>query len=457
MFKKLIIPGVFSLTMGLIGGSYFFKFLHSQEGDRQIAIFQSELKSSDLKQQQVDEILSPRRVFINQHLDINSLLRLYEEDEAVFSVENTSDKFQKIDADLFFLTFKKIDQLINISQSDTDQEKVVKIYNFVKNNSVRTYPLFDYYDDYLSDDLNHNQFFTVYGSGHCSSLAVVFAELAKEYEFESRVWSFNGHVAAEVFYDNEWHFFDPDTLGYFESEDGSIISLDEVKKLASEDKLEKYGDVIASEEDNEILLIDDLQNGNSTILEKLDFYPKEMKLFFDQLYLMSSKGRYITEEGYRQDYEPISYLDEHGKTMANFVRVIPLSNFDSENYIEFDSFFPIVGVFISLPKSFENSDVVPRIKLQSEQIEDDSWIPGEIVLNSDLNRAYIDFSIALRYLENNPSHDFKIEDIEYLVEKYPQAELLVVNAYSYKNADFSIENISEIDDDIFYMNYRSNF
>ena len=49
-----------------------------------------------------------------------------------------------------------------------------------------------------------------YNGALCSQQAIVFGELLKRKGYKIRKVILNGHFCKEVFYDNSWHFYDPD-------------------------------------------------------------------------------------------------------------------------------------------------------------------------------------------------------------------------------------------------------
>lgn len=72
--------------------------------------------------------------------------------------------------------------------------------------------------------------------GICHQQAIAFARLAEEAGIKSRTIWLEGHVVAEVFYEEKWHMFDPDCGVVFE-ENGDVLSYQDV--ISSPEKIEK--------------------------------------------------------------------------------------------------------------------------------------------------------------------------------------------------------------------------
>lgn len=64
----------------------------------------------------------------------------------------------------------------------------------------------------------------VYGYGYCDDFAATFANLCIEAGYPARVLGLSGHVVAEVYYDSEWHLFDPTAGRYLTNANGKVMS-----------------------------------------------------------------------------------------------------------------------------------------------------------------------------------------------------------------------------------------
>lgn len=69
-----------------------------------------------------------------------------------------------------------------------------------------------------------------YNGALCSQQAIVFGKLLKMEGYEVRVVGLKGHFCKEVFYDNSWHFYDPDKEPNFPNN----LPRPDVKHLASD-------------------------------------------------------------------------------------------------------------------------------------------------------------------------------------------------------------------------------
>ena len=64
-----------------------------------------------------------------------------------------------------------------------------------------------------------------YGFGCCTQSAVVLAWLWHQVGLESRAAWWTGHAVAEVYYDNDWHEYDPDHRVYYTTDDGTVANV----------------------------------------------------------------------------------------------------------------------------------------------------------------------------------------------------------------------------------------
>ncbi len=111
-----------------------------------------------------------------------------------------------------------------------DSEKAISIFNFVKSNLV-----WDYKDVPLDQNLNSLEYLFSRGKGLCTVQAKVLCDLAQSAGFQSRLIEFKQpgyHVGTEIYYNNSYHYFDPDG-GYYIQKENKILSLEEIKKNIS--------------------------------------------------------------------------------------------------------------------------------------------------------------------------------------------------------------------------------
>ena len=70
------------------------------------------------------------------------------------------------------------------------------------------------------------------GAGICGHAALTFAAIVKRFGLPVRSVQFyygtNNHIAAEVFYDGDWHYFDPTYGAYYGAPD-EVLSIDEAR------------------------------------------------------------------------------------------------------------------------------------------------------------------------------------------------------------------------------------
>ena len=83
----------------------------------------------------------------------------------------------------------------------------------------------------LEESLDSLKFLFGKGNGLCTIQAKILCQLAQTAGYKSRLVEFTRpgyHVATEIFYDNAYHYFDPDS-GYYISRQDSVLSLEQIK------------------------------------------------------------------------------------------------------------------------------------------------------------------------------------------------------------------------------------
>ena len=137
------------------------------------------------------------------------------------------------------------------------RDKAIAIWRFVVANRAHDQPAHHHVE--MHDPV---RFFNVYGYGFCDDAATNFMVLAKKANVRSRVWTLEGHVVAEAFYNQAWHMFDADAEVYYLNEDRRTIA--SVEQLADNPALirrnpgpfpqynEDWVRIFGSKEDNRI-------------------------------------------------------------------------------------------------------------------------------------------------------------------------------------------------------------
>ncbi|MBU1487896.1 transglutaminase-like domain-containing protein [bacterium] len=107
----------------------------------------------------------------------------------------------------------------------TGKEKVFAIWNFIRE---RRYHWGQ--SEMLGPELNNPvRFVNVYGYGFCGDVARNFAILCEAAGLSSRICTLEGHAVAEVFYNDSWHLFDPDSEAFYLNDSQTIASLSEIE------------------------------------------------------------------------------------------------------------------------------------------------------------------------------------------------------------------------------------
>ncbi|MFH1478571.1 MAG: hypothetical protein ABIG92_02210 [Candidatus Omnitrophota bacterium] len=104
---------------------------------------------------------------------------------------------------------------------ENTREHVDLASDIVKQRFYHGYACYDIKDNYiafLAGRLIWNDFLGIvipddilkHDSALCSQQAIIFMELLKNKDYKVRKVALKGHFCAEIFYDNSWHFYDPD-------------------------------------------------------------------------------------------------------------------------------------------------------------------------------------------------------------------------------------------------------
>tara|TARA_Y100001980_G_C14535154_1_gene311652 strand:- start:111 stop:1454 length:1344 start_codon:yes stop_codon:yes gene_type:complete len=160
-----------------------------------------------------------------------------------FVDENTSlNEFTLMNEEKYPITLKNLvinDRALPYSQSDlvklilkdkyikTKEDEVIELFNFVRNKVQWDYPL------NLTEEVSEPlKLLYVYGYGLCDDKASALVNLAGEIGVPGRLIELGPpgyHVIAELFYDGEWHLFDPDGGAYYQK-NGKVLSLNAIKE-----------------------------------------------------------------------------------------------------------------------------------------------------------------------------------------------------------------------------------
>lgn len=124
-----------------------------------------------------------------------------------------------------------VKQVFDNNELLTDEDKAIKIMKYLSGNNYHF--LTPYYGFPDSDNPFNNpvMFFNFFGYGQCNNFAISFVTLSTIVGLQSRVVfldGHDGHVVAEVFYDNKWHLFDADGGCIYRTKKGEIASTDDI-------------------------------------------------------------------------------------------------------------------------------------------------------------------------------------------------------------------------------------
>jgi hypothetical protein len=80
-------------------------------------------------------------------------------------------------------------------------------------------------------------------AGICGHAALTFASIVKRFGLKVRSVQFyygdNNHIANEVFYDGEWHYYDP-TFGAYYQDGTRVLSIEEARSHPNPSSLLRY-------------------------------------------------------------------------------------------------------------------------------------------------------------------------------------------------------------------------
>ena len=110
-----------------------------------------------------------------------------------------------------------VDEVVDDTMSD--REKAFAIWSFLRDNR--------YHDASPHRDIESHdpvRYLSVYGYGLCDDSATVFRILAEQAGLKARVWSLNGHVVPEVFFEDGWRMLDPHLHVYYLEDDGYNVA-----------------------------------------------------------------------------------------------------------------------------------------------------------------------------------------------------------------------------------------
>ncbi len=156
----------------------------------------------------------------------------------------------KINDKYIVISIKKIIEYIDSLNIDIDS-KVLKVFNLASLLQY-SYNAYDYRENLDRDLEVHNLFklINIYGYGLCKQSTLLMGYLLDMLLVENRVLYLGrrteeefDHFAIEVFYNNKWHYFDPNLNFYFINKMNEIASVNDIKK---QDFVKVIGDFSAA-------------------------------------------------------------------------------------------------------------------------------------------------------------------------------------------------------------------
>ncbi len=107
------------------------------------------------------------------------------------------------------------------ANAKSDREKAEALWKFVIKKVKHWYPV-------TGDNECHDpvKLINIYGYGLCDDSARALAGLWQTAGLKSRSRGLGGHVVPEVYYDNEWHVYDPDHRVFYSKQDGTVAGIE---------------------------------------------------------------------------------------------------------------------------------------------------------------------------------------------------------------------------------------
>lgn len=385
-------------------------------------------------------LANKRKVFQAEYNRPLALIQDLENQGHFLSLTNPSSATVLVKEPAVFYSIGKIEQEINPADHETYDVKIGRILKFVEDKRIHTFPLYE-----SSELHNPVYFFNVYGCGFCDDAAQNMALLAQHMGYDTQTHWLGGHVVTSIRHDGDWRVYDPDALDGLGAVkvDNHAATMDEMFKLAQENRLARYNEEYRTTENNRVVPI---MERWETPAPTLELYPHEKRLFFKSLHMLSNGGNYLAQFKTAEDYF-LAYQD----AIANFVRVIPLSSLEViDNQIVLTDYFPFCGLFIMIPKACKNLPEYPAAKMDTDvQITEPNPAPLHVEIEETdfmyegKTHRFMDLSFCLKNLEYRPSHTVRISKIRTL-STINDVKILSVHYYGKTNADFSEKALREL-------------
>ena len=122
--------------------------------------------------------------------------------------------------------------------SGSEREKALALFDIVSRRFVHglsTESLFTSYPQYLlggpfRPSFSRDRILRLGNEGFCSQQSYILVQLANDLGLHSRQVGLNGHVVAEIWYDGDWHMFDPDYELAIPGPGGNVASVAELER-----------------------------------------------------------------------------------------------------------------------------------------------------------------------------------------------------------------------------------
>lgn len=356
-------------------------------------------------------------------LDKTSLLDAYLKNKIKIEFQNNQNISTSINFDNLFYTNNQVLNDLKINITDSDQQKVDKIYQFVKKLDFKI-PL------YWQADHNPTFIYSSYGFGDCGISANLICALANFHNIKCRIWHMSKHTVPEVFYNNSSHLYDPTGIGTI-TKNNQVADINYAISLAKDNQLIKFNQSYAQTEDHKLFSPPFLNNQDFTNQHIiLKFFPHERKIFLNNLFFVND---------FPQSQNPNR---QYNQTLSTYIREIPLDQSMLNNELKINSFFPIIGVFII-------SDNNPKLK--TDQLPTLQFLGNtQSIITQPISdypfddKNYIfDFSSKIEQFTNEPVKSVTIGNLNAFLKKVHQIKILTVHVYSKKYSNFSPNNLSD--------------
>jgi hypothetical protein len=121
------------------------------------------------------------------------------------------------------------DYLLDATAGMTPEQTALYLFHFLERWAYIGKPAYEW--GYGGDQAP--AFFTMWGYGECGNFANMLPQLSQLIGWpaeNTRPYALEGHVVTELFYDDDWHLFDPMSVSYYWNDAGKILQVRDIEQ-----------------------------------------------------------------------------------------------------------------------------------------------------------------------------------------------------------------------------------